>query len=172
MASSFQGVIENSGLFAPARGKQTAEYSEIYNEHCHRIYSLAFWITDHEPGAEQLALNTFLRAFACHDRPQAEQIDQAFLTEVREFVPLGALSLHASISAAPGSIRGNMKRAHLERAVVQLPATEKLIFLLHDVEGYEHPRIAGLLGISENESRLGLHQARVFLRELVSRMQQ
>jgi len=172
MASSFQGVIENSGLFAPAKGKQKAEYSEIYNEHCHRIYSLAFWITDHEPGAEQLALNTFLRAFACHGRPQAEQIDQAFLTEVREFIPLGALSLNAITSAVPGSIRGNMKRVHLERAVVQLPATEKLIFLFHDVEGYEHPRIARLLGISEDESRLGLHQARVFVRELVSRMQQ
>jgi RNA polymerase sigma-70 factor (ECF subfamily) len=65
-----------------------------------------------------------------------------------------------------------MKRVHLERAVVQLPATEKLIFLFHDVEGYEHLSIARLLGISEDESKLGLHQARVFVREFVSRMQQ
>lgn len=171
MASSFQGVIASAGLFAPAREKERAAYSEIYNEHCHRIYSLAFWMTDHEPGAEQLAANTFLRAFACHRHPQQEQIDQAFLAEVRELTPLGRLVLKSNASAASARIRGNMKRIHLERAVVQLPATEKLIFLLHDVEGYEHARIARLLGISEDESSFGLHAARVFIREQVARMQ-
>jgi DNA-directed RNA polymerase specialized sigma24 family protein len=59
----------------------------------------------------------------------------------------------------------------LERAVVQLPATEKLIFLLHDVESYEHERIAKLLGITTDESKFGLHQARLRVRELVARMQ-
>ena len=63
-----------------------------------------------------------------------------------------------------------MKRVYLERAVVQLPATEKLIFLLHDVEGYDHQRIAHLLGMDEKESQLGLHQARIRVRELVSQM--
>jgi DNA-directed RNA polymerase specialized sigma24 family protein len=53
---------------------------------------------------------------------------------------------------------------------VQLPATEKMIFLMHDVESYEHDRIARLLGISEEESKLGLHQARVQIRELIARM--
>lgn len=171
MASSFQGVITNAGVFAPAKVKNKANYQEIYNEHCHRIYSLAFWITDHEPGAEEVSRNTFLRAFACHGLPVAEQIDQAFLAEVRELMPVGQLVLHASASPSSGSVRGNMKRVHLERAVVELPATEKLIFLFHDVEGYQHGRIARLLGISENESAYGLHQARIFIREQVSRMQ-
>jgi len=171
MASSFQGVITNAGVFAPARAKNKADYHEIYNEHCHRIYSLAFWITDHEPGAEQLSRNTFLRAFACHSLPKAEQIDHAFLAEVRELLPVGELVLRSNACVLNAKLRGNMKRIHLERAVVQLPVTEKLIFLFHDVEGYEHARIASLLGISESESALGLHQARVFIREYVARMQ-
>jgi RNA polymerase sigma-70 factor (ECF subfamily) len=54
--------------------------------------------------------------------------------------------------------------------VVQLPSTEKMIFLLHDVEGYEHEKIAHLLGLSVQESQFGLHQARLQMRELVSRM--
>jgi RNA polymerase sigma-70 factor (ECF subfamily) len=54
--------------------------------------------------------------------------------------------------------------------VVQLPATEKLVFLLHDVEGYDHRKIARLLGMEEQESQLGLHQARIQIRELVSQM--
>ena len=61
-------------------------------------------------------------------------------------------------------------KSHLERAVVQLPSTEKMIFLLHDVEGYEHEKIAQLLGLSLQESQFGLHQARLQMRELISRM--
>ena len=170
--SSFQGAIENAGVFVPAIGTQTARSSEIYNEHCHRIYSLAFWMTDHELLAEQLAANTFLRAFARASQPQREQIDQAFLAEMRELTPLGTLSLRSNNSGNTESVRGNMKRIHLERAVVGLPATERLIFLLHDVEGYEHQRIAKLLGINEDEARLGLHQARMQIRDVVAQMQQ
>ncbi len=170
MASTFQGVMDNVLIFAPAAQRSKAEYSEIYNAHCHRIYSLAFYITDNEMTAEQLATNTFLRAFAGADRPNTDQIDHAFLAEVREFTPVGVLTLAHSSSAEPRNIRGNIKRVHLERAVVQLPATEKLVFLFHDVEGYDHCRIGRLLGISEGECKLALHQARVQIRELVAEM--
>lgn len=171
MASFFQGVIENTAIFAPATETKGAEYSEIYNENCHRIYSLAFWMTDHELAAEELAAHTFLRAFSSGTAPSTEQIDQAFLNEVRERIVVGSLTLNSPISPDLPSIRGNVKRVHLERAVVQLPATEKLVFLLHDVEGYQHERIGKLLGITANDSKFGLHQARVQIRELVARMQ-
>jgi DNA-directed RNA polymerase specialized sigma24 family protein len=42
------------------------------------------------------------------------------------------------------------------------------MFLLHDVEGYEHSRVARLMGVSEEESRLGTHQARLRVRELLA----
>ncbi len=170
MASSFQGVINNVGIFVPAAEGQKAEYSEIYAQHCHRIYSLAFWMTDNELTAEQLAGNTFLRAFASFGSPTTEQIDQAFLVEVRELTRVGALTLNCVVSPQTKSVYSNVKRVHLERALAQLPATEKLIFLFHDVEGYSHERIALLLGISEHESQLGLHQARIRIREVVSQM--
>jgi DNA-directed RNA polymerase specialized sigma24 family protein len=127
-------------------------------------------MTDNELTAEQMAANVFLRAFALNTNPRTEQIDQAFLAEVRETMAVGSLTLNGSVSAETTSVRGNMKRVHLERAVVQLPATEKLIFLMHDVEGYDQKRIAQLLGMDETESQLGLHQARIRIRELVSQM--
>ena len=167
--SSSVSVISNLGLLAPAVENRTAKYDEIYGEHCHRIYSLSFWMTDNELTAEQMAAKVFVRAFATSISPKAEHIDQAFLDAVREFASVGTLSLNRRTSPAK-SVHGNVKRVHLERAVVQLPATEKLIFLLHDVEGYDHQRIARLLGIDEKESQFGLHQARVEIRELVSQM--
>lgn len=167
--SSSLGVMSNLGILIPAVESRTAEYEAIYNEHRHRVYSLAFWMTDNELAAEQMAANVFMRTFTSSASPRTEHIDQAFLDVVREYTPLGPLTLHGRDSQAK-SIRGNVKRVHLERAVVQLPATEKLIFLLHDVEGYGHQRIARLLGIDEKESQFGLHQARVEIRELVSQM--
>jgi RNA polymerase sigma-70 factor, ECF subfamily len=168
--SSNLGVMSNLGILVPAVESRTTEYNRIYNENCHRIYSLAFWMTDNELTAEQLAANVFLRAFAFNANPKTEQIDQAFLAEVRELTPVGTLTLNCSVSTEIKNVRGNTKRVHLERAVVQLPATEKLIFLLHDVEGYDHQRIAHLLGMEERESQFGLHQARIRVRELVSQM--
>jgi RNA polymerase sigma-70 factor, ECF subfamily len=168
--SSNLGVMSNLGILVPAVESRTAEYNRIYEENRHRIYSLAFWMTDNELTAEELSSNVFLRAFAGTASPTTEQIDHAFLAEVRETIAVGTLTLSLSASVATTNIRGNVKRVHLERAVVQLPATEKLIFLLHDVEGYEHAKIARLLGIEEQESQYGLHQARVLIRELVSQM--
>ena len=167
--SSSVNVITNLGILAGVESR-TAHYDAIYGEHCHRIYSLAFWMTDNEMTAEQLSSNTFLRAFASSAEPRTEQIDQAFLAEIREITTLGTLTLNNSACAETKSVCGNVKRVHLERAVVQLPPTEKLIFLFHDVEGYTHEKIAQLLGLDVKESQFGLHQARLQMREQISRM--
>ena len=169
--ASFQGVIGSFGAVYSAVDTQKANYREIYEENCHRIYSLSFWMTDNELVAEQLLNNTFLRAFAGSKSPKSESIDRAFLTEMREMFAIGSLTLSSAANAETSQIRSNMKRVHLERAVVQLPATEKLIFLYHDVEGYDHERIGQLIGVTKEESMFGLHQARLRIRELVSQMQ-
>jgi len=154
-----------------------AEHDTIYRENCHRIYSRAFWMTDNELAAEKLSADTFVRAFSEEVRipaepaeQHAEQIDQAFIAEMREIEPVGTLTLKCPAAENGRSIRGRMKRIHLERAVVQLPATEKLVFLMHDVEGYGHSRISRLLGIAAEESRLALHSARMYVRKLVDCM--
>ncbi len=169
MASTLQSAIQSLVAYAPARAHKT-RYNQIYKENCDRIYSLAFWTTDNELAAEALSANTFLRAFAATHEPAADQIDRAFVAEVREVTPVGFMTLNAGAPVESANICGNVKRIHLERAVVQLPVTERLVFLLHDVEGYEHQRIARLLGTSEEESRAGLHQARVEIRNLIARM--
>jgi DNA-directed RNA polymerase specialized sigma24 family protein len=170
MASSFPHAMQSAGILNPARESTKVRYSEIYNQHSHRIYSLAFWMTDNELLADELASNTFLRAFSGPKAPEAEQIDAAFLAEVRDYTTIGTLTLNAVAEPETRTIRGNVKRVHLERAVVQLPPTERLIFLLHDVESYEHERIGRLLGLSAEECQLGLHQARVSIRQSLAKM--
>lgn len=142
-------------------------YSETYELNRHRVYALAFWMTDNELDAAQLMTYTFCRAFAKADTPTAEEVDRCLVSELREYMPLGTLTLNCAACEKVLAVRRNTLRVELERAVVQLPSTEKMIFLMHDVERYDHTRIARTLGLSDEESRIGLHQARLRMRELL-----
>jgi RNA polymerase sigma-70 factor (ECF subfamily) len=56
-----------------------------------------------------------------------------------------------------------------ERAIEVLPEGAKLVFVLYDVEGYQHEEIAGMLGISSGTSKAQLHRARMILRRHLTR---
>lgn len=165
-----QGNFAGVAPYLPPLPNRSAETRrETYEGNRHRVYALAFWMTDNELAAEELMINAFRRALATTDTPSEDQVDRALIDELRKMMPLGTLSLDCSPSMGTRSVRYNIRRADLERAVVQLPPTEKLIFLMHDVERYDHARIAHSLGLTEDESRRGLHQARLCLRELLAK---
>jgi RNA polymerase sigma-70 factor (ECF subfamily) len=172
MASIFQQVkISGYGtLLRAVAPERVEEFQAVFQENRHRIYALAFWMTDHELAAEELMRLTFCRGFAHSSEPTAEALDVALITELREQMPIGALTLDEGICCDAPSVRRNTMRIYLECAVIQLPPTERMIFLLHDVEGYDHARIVRTLGVSEDESRIGLHQARLRLRNLLAKM--
>ncbi len=158
---SFSGYIPA----IPRRG--TTAYNEVYEANRRRVYALAFWMTDNELAAEELMTNAFCRSFAKSEAPSPEAIDCALIAEARQYIRLGLLSLNCTPCKTVLSVRRNTLRIDLERAVVQLPTTERMIFLMHDAENYDHARIARTLGLTENESRRGLHQARLRMRELL-----
>jgi RNA polymerase sigma-70 factor (ECF subfamily) len=64
-------------------------------------------------------------------------------------------------------LTGSVDRVNLDRAVAQLPPGYRAVFLLHDVEGYEHNEIADMMGCSIGNSKSQLHKARTRLRELL-----
>ncbi len=64
-------------------------------------------------------------------------------------------------------LAGIPDRMNLKRALEQLPHGYKVVFLLHDVEGYEHHEIAEALGFSIGNSKSQLHKARMRLRTLL-----
>jgi RNA polymerase sigma-70 factor (ECF subfamily) len=171
MASTLQNVaIPEYMSIIPTLAPTSVDRKSVYEQNRHRVYATAFWMTNSELEAEAVLEATFVRAFTEAANPTEEQIDNALIAILREDHLIGILTLNCADATEVVNIRGNTKRVHLELAVVQLPATEKLIFLMHDVEGYTHARIARTLGISTKTSKLGLHQARLKMRELVSTM--
>lgn len=57
----------------------------------------------------------------------------------------------------------------LERAVALLPEQARMVFVLHEIEGYQHDEIAEMLGTAVGTSKAQLHRARQLLRERLKR---
>ena len=64
-------------------------------------------------------------------------------------------------------LAGSIDRVNLERAIESLPPGYRIIFVLHDVEGYEHNEIAEIMGCSIGNSKSQLHKARMKLRDIL-----
>ena len=60
---------------------------------------------------------------------------------------------------------GSIDRVSLTRAIADLPPGYRTVFVLHDIEGYEHNEIAEIMNCSVGNSKSQLHKARLKLRE-------
>ena len=76
-----------------------------------------------------------------------------------------------SEGSAVGSVRpASIHEAiDLERAIAGLPNGARTVFVLHDVEGYQHGEIAKMTGTAEGTCRAQLHRARKLLMEALER---
>jgi RNA polymerase sigma-70 factor (ECF subfamily) len=88
------------------------------------------------------------------------------LTPMDDAMEVPTEGSHArSFGALDLTLAGAIDRMALERAVAGLPAGYRLVFVLHDIEGYEHNEIASLLECSIGNSKSQLHKARLKLRD-------
>ncbi len=73
-----------------------------------------------------------------------------------------------ALPADDARLSGTFDRLDLERALHALPPGYRHVLVLHDVEGYTHPEIAGLLGIAEGTSKSQLARARASMRRALA----
>jgi RNA polymerase sigma-70 factor (ECF subfamily) len=72
----------------------------------------------------------------------------------------------AEASVQPKSVEDAID---LENAIAALPPGARTVFVLHDVEGYQHNEIATMTGTAEGTCRAQLHRARQLLMEALDR---
>jgi RNA polymerase sigma-70 factor (ECF subfamily) len=77
----------------------------------------------------------------------------------------GGLPVSLVLGAPDRELSSAIERLNLECAFSQMPAGYRQVFLMHDLEGYEHHEIARILGFSVGTSKSQLYKARVWLRE-------
>jgi RNA polymerase sigma-70 factor (ECF subfamily) len=98
-------------------------------------------------------------------KPMSISLDEIMGSEERDGKP------RQEIGGPDPGLSGLADRINLQSAIDQLPQGYKKIFILYDVQGYEHSEIAKILGRSIGNSKSQLHKARKRLRELLQRVQ-
>jgi RNA polymerase sigma-70 factor (ECF subfamily) len=107
----------------------------------------------------RIAVNTVLMHF------RKKALKQVSLDEPSS---LDAKQVRREYGGRDGRLAGSVDRITLTRAITDLPAGYRRIFLLHEVEGYEHQEIAKLLDCSVGNSKSQLHKAKLRIREFLS----
>ena len=176
--------IEADALARAQAGDHHA-FEQLYVLHKRRIYSLCLRMVGSIAEAEDLTQEVFLQL---HRKISTFRGDSAFSTWLHRLAinvvlmqlrkkGLSVISLDEAMEPAPNegpgrsfgaadpALSGTIDRLALERAVCDLPAGYRLIFILHDVEGYEHNEIASMLECSIGNSKSQLHKARLKLRD-------
>jgi len=161
---------QESNLVVSQAAKQSCEQQQrdVYESHRHRAFSLAFYMTGNEMEAEEILATTFVNVFQQHERPDAFAVDSALLHELSERFPLREEEAPAVVAPGLGLNRRNVRRPDLEEAVRNLPANERLLFLLRDVEGYSAAMISRLLDIPEAQVQRSCFSARVRLSQVLA----
>jgi RNA polymerase sigma-70 factor, ECF subfamily len=170
------------------RAKQgDAEAFEIlYHLHKRRVYSLCLRMTANTAAAEDLTQEAFLQLFRKIGTFRGESAFSTWLHRMAVNVVLMQLrkkglpvvpleetieTEEESHKKEPGAddvrLAGSIDRLQLENAIEDLPPGYRIVFLLHDVQGYEHNEIARMVGCSIGNSKSQLHKARMKLRELL-----
>jgi RNA polymerase sigma factor (sigma-70 family) len=73
-----------------------------------------------------------------------------------------------NVAAIPARGIGAADQRDLENAISRLPRGARTVFVLHDVEGWQHDEIAARAGIAVGTSKAHLHRARKLLKEWLS----
>jgi len=163
-------------------------FEQIYRLHGRRVYALCLRMVGNTAEAEDLTQDAFLQLFRKIGTFRGESAFSTWLHRLAVNVVLMKLrkktlpetSLEEStdpedessgprreIGAPDLLLSGSIDRVHLERAIEQLPPGYRQVFVLHDVQGFEHNEIAELMQCSIGNSKSQLHKARMRLRELL-----
>src|SRR6185369_1457797 len=169
---------------AAAAGDSSA-FEKLYEQHHRRVYSLCLRMLGNGSQAEDLTQEVF---FQVYRKIGSFRGDSAFTTWLHRltvnqvlmhFRKRGVKLEHTSeegdftnvIETPIQSTRriSMVDRLAIDKAVSELPPGYRTVFVLHDVEGYEHEEISGMLHVSVGTSKSQLHKARMRLRELLNK---
>jgi RNA polymerase sigma-70 factor (ECF subfamily) len=160
-----------------------AAFELVYERYHRRTYSLCLRMTASQTEAEDLTQEVFIQLFR---KIGSFRGDSAFSTWLHRLT-VNQVLMHfrrRSVKnektteegempeqAVTGSANPNrmavVDRIALKNAIAQLPNGYRRVFILHDVEGFEHEEVSRIMGISVGTSKSQLHKARLKLRGLL-----
>lgn len=183
--ASENGTMSDISLAQAAGWGDMTAFEELYNRHHRRVYSLCLRMLQNPVDAEDLTQEVFIQLYR---KIGSFRGDSAFTTWLHRMT-VNQVLMHfrkrsvkfektteegdTPIQMVSGTENPNKMRIvdkiALDNAIEQLPPGYRSVFVLHDIEGYEHEEIATLLGCSVGTSKSQLHKARLKLRRLLKK---
>jgi RNA polymerase sigma-70 factor (ECF subfamily) len=180
--------IEPSSDYALARRAAESDMSafeEIYDRHHRRVYSICMRMLQNATEAEDLTQEVFIQLYR---KIGSFRGDSAFTTWLHRLT-VNQVLMHfrkRSVKMEKTTEEGEtpvqivngtenprqmpvVDRIALDAAIAQLPPGYRSVFVLHDIEGYEHEEVAKILGCSVGTSKSQLHKARLKMRKLLQK---
>jgi RNA polymerase sigma-70 factor, ECF subfamily len=182
------GEVPEAESIRRAQQGDAAAFERLYQLHSRRVYSLCLRMVGNTAEAEDLTQEAFLQLFRKIATFRGESAFSTWLHRLAVNVVLMKLRKKSGketsleqvtepdeesgtprrdFGAPDLVLSGSIDRVNLQRAVEQLPPGYKSVFVLHDVQGYEHNEIAEMMGCSIGNSKSQLHKARMRLRDLL-----
>ena len=171
-----------------AQAGDAAAFEFLYQLHSRRVYALCLRMVSNPSDAEDLAQEAFLQLFRKIGTFRGESAFSTWLHRLtvnvvlmrlrKKVLPVDSLEEtvdpddessgpRRDVGAPDLRLSGAVDRVNLQRSVEKLPPGYKTVFVLHDIQGYEHNEIANIMDCSVGNSKSQLHKARTRLRELL-----
>jgi RNA polymerase sigma-70 factor (ECF subfamily) len=179
------GSAKDFELTQAASAGNMAAFEELYQRHHRRVYSICLRMLQNASEAEDLTQDVFIQLYR---KVGSFRGDSAFTTWLHRLT-VNQVLMHFRkrtvkfektteegetpvqvVSGTENPFRMPVvDKIALDNAIAQLPAGYKSVFVLHDVEGFEHEEVARILGCSVGTSKSQLHKARLKLRKLLKK---
>jgi RNA polymerase sigma-70 factor, ECF subfamily len=170
------GLDEQALIRRVLDGDASAE-RQLYDAHVDRVYRLAYRMAGDEELARDFTQETFIRAFDRLGAFRGEAALSTWLHSIAVSVTLNGLRKAkrfrtreadldeaAAFDAGPRLAEPDL-RARLYGAIDGLPDLYRMVFVMHDMEGYTHEEIGAALDVATGTSKARLSRARSKLRE-------
>ncbi len=182
----FAGMTETE-IIAKAQAGDVECFETLYARHKRRVFSLCLRMTGNHAAAEDSTQEAFLQLYRKIASFRGESAFSTWLHRLAVNIVLMSFRKkgveHISLEALEPQqeegtdkhlrmrdnvLHGSIDRVTLEKAIRDLAPGYRIIFVLHDIEGYEHNEIAEMLSCSSGTSKSQLHKARMKLRTLLT----
>ena len=160
-------------------------FEQLYTLHHRRVYSLCLRMLQNPTEAEDLAQDVFIQLFKKIGMFRGESafttwlhrltVNQVLMhfrkkgVRVEQTTEDGEMPAQVAAGTEDHARMPVVDRIALDHAIAKLPPGYRAVFILHDVEGYEHEEIAVMLGVAAGTSKSQLHKARMKLRSILKR---
>lgn len=158
-------------------------FEEVYRNYHRRVYAQCLRMTRNVAEAEDLTQEVFIQLYRKLKTFRGESL---FTTWLHRLTTNAVLMHFRRMAARPERTTENSEdlnqfvtgtenlnatslvdRIALDQAIRQLSPGYRAVFILHDVEGYEHHQISQILGCAVGTSKSQLHKARMKLRRML-----